>query len=812
MFNDWSWKQLALPALLLVALVINKSFMQPPAPLPANSDPAGFSAERAMEHVRKIAIEPHPVGTPANKRVREMLVAHLQAAGLETEVQSTQIIDGYVSSGPEFYAGLPPQRHPAAFVNNIIARLKGTDSKGKALVLMSHYDSVYYGPGAGDDASGTATLLETLRALQASEPLENDVIFLITDAEEGGLFGAQAYFSKHRWAADTGLVLNFEARGSRGPVSLFQTSAMNDKLVAAFADAVDRPFANSLTVKIYQAMPNDTDLSISLKAGKPGMNFAFIEGFYDYHTKGDNIDNLSHATLQHMGNQALAMTRIMGNQKLPLEDTEEIVFFDFLTLFLISYPLWVSWFAAALAVAAFIAYAKGKFASKKISLKGLLKSSSAALLFILAFALVVDFLFLVIGGRSGDMVEGRRLFALADYQLTGFLLIGFGFALGWFRMLVRGFTVSWIIGGAFLSIGLLAMEPNWIPAAIAAASTAAAYFILRTPINSDERLMASLDIYLFAALIIQVMVPAGSFLFIWPFLLVVAGLILHQRGKAGLGAISLLSLLGALWLLYYTEMGYSAVGVIFPSVIAVPFGLLLLMLVPTFLHVTGNSHRTISTLSTAFGLGIVIYAGMATGFTERYNQPTEAFYVIDGKGDGTNHYGSRMAEMDSWASQLITGDTTQIKSRNLVPRQGGTITLASAPMSAVLKVSIQNVDVQEGRTSFTLMPGYRGDIVVAALNSSAPMTEILVNGEALGRSDKPSSSIILYYYAVPEDGLLVSIATEGEVSLHATELTSDWPEDIVASIPTKPSNIMIAPYRMSDSTISSVKHIFTHKK
>ena len=810
MFKDWHLKQLALPALLLVAVLINKSMIQPPAPLPADSDLTVFSAERAMEHVRTIAVEPHAVGTPANKRVRDMLVAHLQAAGLEVEVQNTQIIDGYRAVGAEFFAGNPPQQFSAAFVNNIVARLKGSDPHGKALVLMSHYDSVYYGPGAGDDASGTATLLETLRAIQAGEPLENDVIFLITDAEEMGLFGAQAYFAKHRWAKETGLVLNFEARGSRGPVSLFQTSPMNDKLLAAYKKVADRPFGNSLTVKIYQEMPNDTDLSISLKADIPGMNFAFINGFYDYHTEGDNIENLSRGTLQHIGDQALAMTRVMGSQRLPLEDTSEVIFFDFLTLFLISYPVWVSWIIAGLAVTALVIFAKDKIASKQISLKGLLKSSAAAILFILGFALIIEALFLIIGGRSGGTVEGRRLFALADQQLLGFVLVGFGFACSWFRMMVRGFTLSWILGGTFLSLVLFIVEPIWYAGAAALAATAIAYFLLRTPVNSDERLTASLDIYLLAALAMQIMVPTGSFLFIWPFILVVIGLILHSRGKVGLGGISLLSLLGALWLIFYTEMGYSALGIFFPAVIAIPLGLLLLMLVPSYLHITGNSHRTIASASAVLGLAFVVFVGFAPGFSERHNQPTEAFYVIDSKGDGENHYGSRLAQLDGWAAQLITGDTSEIQAADIVPRQRGIITLANAPTSATKKVSIRNAELGNAQTSFTLLPGYRGDLLFVALESDAPMTKILVNGEPLGRGDNPSASIVLIYFAAPESGLAFSIASEGTIKMHAAELTSDWPMDVAAQIPAKPDDIMMAPYRMSDSTISFVKHIFEH--
>jgi len=84
------------------------------------------------------------------------------------------------------------------------------------VLLVAHYDSVPTGPGANDDGVGVATLLETARALTASAPLQNDVIFLFTDSEETGLLGAQAFVTEHLWAKEVEVVLNFEGRGNGG--------------------------------------------------------------------------------------------------------------------------------------------------------------------------------------------------------------------------------------------------------------------------------------------------------------------------------------------------------------------------------------------------------------------------------------------------------------------------------------------------------------------------------------------------------------------------------------------------------------------
>ena len=64
---------------------------------------------------------------------------------------------------------------------NIVARMEGTGS-GKALLLLSHYDSALVpSPGASDAGSGIVTILETLRAYKASEKKpKNDIIILLS--------------------------------------------------------------------------------------------------------------------------------------------------------------------------------------------------------------------------------------------------------------------------------------------------------------------------------------------------------------------------------------------------------------------------------------------------------------------------------------------------------------------------------------------------------------------------------------------------------------------------------------------------------
>ena len=165
---------------------------------------------------------------------------------------------------------------------------------------------------AGDDAAGVAVVLETLRALKAGTPLDRDVIALFDDGEEVGLLGSQLFVDEHPWAKDVGVVLNFDARGNSGPSILFETSEGNGWLVEQFARAAPHPLATSASMDIYRIMPNSTDLTTFKAAGMGGLNFAFIGGLADYHSPADTPGNLDRRTLQHQGENALAMARRMG--------------------------------------------------------------------------------------------------------------------------------------------------------------------------------------------------------------------------------------------------------------------------------------------------------------------------------------------------------------------------------------------------------------------------------------------------------------------------------------------------------------------
>jgi hypothetical protein len=311
-----------------------------PQVTPADAPDSVFSAARAMSVVGEIVRAPRPTGSPEHARVRGELVARLAALGLDPEVQTgTALLEG---------AGFAR----AATVRNVVARMPGTDPTG-AVLVTAHYDGTELSPGAGDDASGLATILEAVRAVRAGTPLRNDVIVLFTDAEEIGLLGAEAFVRDHPWLADVQVVVSFEMRGSGGPSILFETADDNGIVVRALRDATPAAFGTSMGDEFFRHMPHGTDFTVFERAGKQGLNFAAIDNAAVYHTSRDIPSELSDRTVQHHGEHALGALRAFGAADLGEVRAPDVVYFSLPVIGFVAYPAsWVLLLSGLLVVLA----------------------------------------------------------------------------------------------------------------------------------------------------------------------------------------------------------------------------------------------------------------------------------------------------------------------------------------------------------------------------------------------------------------------------------------------------------------------------
>lgn len=86
---------------------------------------------------------------------------------------------------------LDPFTYNSATYNNVVAVKTGTVRPDDIYILGAHYDSVMC-PGADDNASGVAGIMEAARAMSAFD-FEATLMFIAFDVEEMGLYGSTAY-------------------------------------------------------------------------------------------------------------------------------------------------------------------------------------------------------------------------------------------------------------------------------------------------------------------------------------------------------------------------------------------------------------------------------------------------------------------------------------------------------------------------------------------------------------------------------------------------------------------------------------------
>ncbi len=89
-------------------------------------------------------------------------------------------------------SGFSPELQPFDGGTNIFAERKGTDTKAGAILVAAHYDTVLKSPGADDNATGVAVVLEVARLL-ASRPTVRTLQITFFDREEIGLLGSLAF-------------------------------------------------------------------------------------------------------------------------------------------------------------------------------------------------------------------------------------------------------------------------------------------------------------------------------------------------------------------------------------------------------------------------------------------------------------------------------------------------------------------------------------------------------------------------------------------------------------------------------------------
>ncbi len=335
--------------LLLIFAVPSILVLFPMRALPITAPDGQFSAARALRHLDVIAAKPHPEGSPAQAAVRDYLLQTLRGLGLAPETQKVY--------GAE----------------NVIARIAGSDPAGAALFL-AHYDSSKNSPGAADNGSGAAVLLETARALSAGPPPANDIILLFDDGEElpDAFTGSKAFVREHPLMDRVKVAVSIDTASS-GPISICETGRENGWIVRVLAGIYTNGAWTSFSGGGgYDSTPfrNAGVMILALEDNYP---------FKEKHTMQDTPPVVSPGSIQQLGDTALALAKKLGGIDLSDPRGEDRTFFPIPFTALAHYP--VAWTRPLfiLACVLLVLLLFFSFRNKVIALGGLLLALGAIL-------------------------------------------------------------------------------------------------------------------------------------------------------------------------------------------------------------------------------------------------------------------------------------------------------------------------------------------------------------------------------------------------------------------------------------------------
>jgi hypothetical protein len=627
--------------LVLVALLFGIFYSMMPQSYDTTEAPLSeFSTKRALQKVKELSVAPHYVGAKNHEVVAQYLVKQLQHLGLQTSFQ-----EGFTMT----------EKGTLVKSKNILARIKGT-ATSKALLLLSHYDSAphSFSHGASDDASGVATILESVRAfLHNKTQHKNDIIILFSDAEELGLNGAALFVTQHHWAKEVGLALNLEARGSSGPsYMLMETNQGNAKMVDAFSNAkATYPVSNSLMYSIYKMLPNDTDLTVFRANGKiQGFNFAFIDSHFNYHTMQDSYENLDPKTLAHQGSYLFPLLQYFSNADLTnLNANDDKVYFSIPFAF-VSYPF--SWIVPML---------------------------------ILGGMLLIVFIFIGLGKQllhMEDLIKGFVPFFGAIIVSGAVTFVGWKLLLVFYpqyKDILQGFTYNghdYIY--AFVSLTL-----------------AICFLFYR---NEDKKnremnqLVAPLFIWLVINSAVAIKLQGAGFLII-PVIassLMLGYYVITQKSNLVLNVIlALPTLIIIAPFIQMFPIGLGLKILVGSAVLTVLGFALLLPILGSF-----TQKKLWATLFFILAIGWFVKAHQAAGYTEGKSKPNSLVYLLDADSNKAN-WATYDTHLDEWTQGYLgehPKEGTALNTNKLYSKYGSEFTfMAVAPIKKIAKPTIEFV-------------------------------------------------------------------------------------------------------------------------
>lgn len=291
--------------------------------------PPVFSQKALLEHVAWLAAPEREGRGPGSKGLEaaaEYVAERLKSYGLQPG-----------GDGGTWFQSFTAERSPtgaAVRLRNVIGVLPGSKPEwaGQSALLTAHYDHLGTGwpdvhkgdegklhPGADDNASGVAVMLELAKTIAAGEKPQRTLVFVAFAGEEAGLLGSKHYAAHPRFPLEKTLgVINLDTVGrlGAGKVSVLATGSASE-WQHIFRGA---GFVTGVEGRIIPDGLESSDQKSFIDAGVPAVQI-FTDPHPDYHRPGDTADKIDGAGLVKVATYVKEAIVYLGERADPLTNT-----------------------------------------------------------------------------------------------------------------------------------------------------------------------------------------------------------------------------------------------------------------------------------------------------------------------------------------------------------------------------------------------------------------------------------------------------------------------------------------------------------
>ncbi len=291
--------------------------------------PPVFSQGALLAHVAWLSAperEGRGIGTKGLDPAAEYVAAAFKAIGLRPGGEGGTYFQPFVSEKS-------PSGAPVT-LRNVIGVLPGskTEWAGQSALLTAHYDHLGFGwpdvhkgdegklhPGADDNASGVAVMLELAKVLAAEGQPQRTLVFVAFSGEEAGRSGSRFYVEHPAFPLDKIM----------GVINLDTVGRLFDKKVSVMATGTATEwqhifrgagFTTGVEGRMISEGLESSDQKSFIDKGVPAVQ-VFTEPHADYHRPGDTADKIDAAGLVKVATYVKEAIAYLGERAEPLTVT-----------------------------------------------------------------------------------------------------------------------------------------------------------------------------------------------------------------------------------------------------------------------------------------------------------------------------------------------------------------------------------------------------------------------------------------------------------------------------------------------------------